>query len=97
MINSLNIKIDELKIIKIVTVKSLRDFILDNALIENDTLLINTNNIDDITLEFRDTYGESIKHPYFLLGVLIEEDTSGKVKKGHIGIIRDDARQESIR
>ena len=93
----MNIEIDELKIIKIVTVKSVRDFILDNALTENDTLLINTNNIDDIALEYRATYGESIKYPYFLLGVLIEEDTSGKVNKGRIGIIRNDARLERIR
>jgi len=37
--------------IRQVTIKSLRDYILDNGLTENDTLLLNRENFDDIVLE----------------------------------------------
>jgi len=76
--------------IRQVTIKSLRDYILDNGLTENDTLLLNRENFDDIVLEYRATYRESITIPYFLLRVLIQEDNLGMVPSNRVGVIKDD-------
>jgi hypothetical protein len=73
-----------------ITIKSLRDYILDNELTEKDSLLLNRKNFDDIILEFRATYRESITVPYFLLRVLIQEDNLGKVPSNRVGVIKDD-------
>ena len=76
--------------IRQITIKSIRDFILDNDLTENDTILLNQSNFDDIVLEYRVTYNNGISIPYFLLRVLIQNDNSGKVLLNRVGIIKDD-------
>ncbi len=76
--------------IRQITTKSLRDFILDNGLTENDTLLLNKANFDDLKVEYRATYKESIFIPYFLLRVLIQDDSSGRVPLNRVGVIKDD-------
>jgi hypothetical protein len=71
-----------------VTIKALRDFILDSEITENDTILLNPINHDDIVLEYREIYSESINLPYILLGVLIEEDKNNQVPENRIGLIQ---------
>jgi hypothetical protein len=72
-----------------IRIKSIRDFILDNHLTENDIILLNPINFDDIVLEFRDTYNESIDVPHFLIGVLIEEDHEKKVPGHRLTILKN--------
>jgi|GEM_PF-2521395 len=73
------------------TIKSIRDFIIDNGLSENDTVIINSLNFDDIILEYRQTYNESIVIPYYLLGVkVIEADNFNKVSLNQIKVILND-------
>ena len=72
------------------SIKSIRDFILDNDLTESDTLLLHQSDFDNLALEYRQTYKSSIEVPYFLLSVLIREDKTGKVPVNRVGIIRED-------
>jgi hypothetical protein len=76
-----------------VTILSIRNFILDRGLSERDAVSLNTINFDDIVLEYRKTYNQSIPLPFYLLGVLI---TEGELKKTSFNIIkasRDDYRR----
>lgn len=56
-----------------VTIKSLRNWILDSPLDEGDTLLLHPHTFDDLALQYREDYHSAIPEPFFLLGVLIEE------------------------
>lgn len=76
--------------IREITIKSLRDFILDNELTEKDTLLLNQVNFDDLVVEYRETYKESIFIPYFLLRVLIQYDNFAKIPLNRVGVIIGD-------
>lgn len=58
-----------------ITYKSLRDFILDEELTENDSIKLNSLNFDDLILEFREFYNESFKEPIAILGININEDS----------------------
>lgn len=78
--------------IGLINIKSLRDYILDKKLTEQDAILLNTLNFDNIVLEHRETYREAIKIPFFFLGVLIDEDTNHKVPEGRVSVIKDDSR-----
>lgn len=78
-----------------ISIKDLRDYILDNGITDNDTILINTLDFDNLVLEHREYYKESIPIPYLLLGVLIREDESGSIPKSFISVIEDDI--ESLR
>lgn len=72
-----------------ITLKSVRDCILDLELNEEKVILLNSQNFDDLIIEYLDFYKESMVIPYYLLGVLISEDNSGKVPINRIGIIDD--------
>mgnify|MGYP001250014023 CR=1 FL=1 len=61
----------EIKFIKEINLKSLRDAILDNGIRETDAIFLHPSDFDDIACEHRDTYKESIAYPFFLLGVFI--------------------------
>lgn len=73
-----------------ITIKSIKDFILDKMLTENDTILLNRENYDQIVLEYRTTYNESITIPYFLIQILVKEDNTNKVPVDRIGLIVND-------
>lgn len=75
---------------KQITIKTLKDFITDSGLSEDKTILLHSRNFDDIILEYRDFYNESMLIPYFLLGILIEEDESRKVPVNRIGIVQEE-------
>lgn len=70
-----------------ITIRSLRDFILDLGLTQENVILLHPINFDDIVLEYRQIYNESILLPYSLLGVLIKEDKSRKIPKNRVGLI----------
>ncbi len=73
-----------------ITIKAIRDSILDFKLNENDSIILNSWNFDDIVIEYRETYQESISVPFFLLRILIKEDNEKIVPLNKIGIIRND-------
>jgi len=75
---------------KKITIKSLRDYILENKLREIDTILLHPSNFDDIVIEYLDTYNSSIQLPYFLIGVLIGEDMENSIPKNRVGTVKND-------
>ena len=76
-----------------ITILSIRNFILDSGLTSSDAVVLNTLNFDDIVLEYRETYKESIPIPFYLLEVLIVEDESMKKYMNRIKASRDDRRR----
>ena len=80
---------------KRINYKFLRNLILDEKLNENDTIILNTRNLDDIILEYLDIYNTSMTFPHLLLGILIREADGESIAFNKIGILRDD--KESIR
>ena len=72
-------------------IKMLRDFILDNTLTSDDTILVSTFDFDEIALDHRKIYNESIIVPYFLVGVLIKEDDhKSRLSVGHVIVVKND-------
>lgn len=78
-----------------ITLKSLRDYILDASVTDKDTILLNQADFDELALEYRHQYNEHIPTPYLLVGVLIREDNKRGVGRGSIIVIEDDT--ESLR
>lgn len=76
-----------------ITIKSLRDFILDNDLTDNDTILLSQVDFDELAFEHKETYKQSLIEPYLIIGVLIKEHS--RILANKIGIVKDDS--ESIR
>jgi hypothetical protein len=78
-----------------ISYKTLRNSILDLKLSENDTIILNSKNFDNVVLEYRDEYSESMTFPHLLLGVLIRESKTESIPIDRIGILKKD--EESIR
>lgn len=82
--------IPEIKYIgKSITIKSLKDFIVDSKLSDKKNIILNSDNFNDIVLEYLDFYGESMSVPYSLIGIFIFEDESKKVPLNRIGIVNE--------
>lgn len=73
-----------------ITIKAIRDFILDFEISECDTIFLNSENFDDIVLEHRDTYNQSLSVPYYLLRILVMEDTRHHIPSNRIGVVKND-------
>jgi len=48
-----------------ITLKTIRDYILDHSVTESDTIYLHSQNFDDLAFEHRATYGKSIPIPFF--------------------------------
>ncbi|MTI31417.1 hypothetical protein [Xanthovirga aplysinae] len=77
---------------KQITIKKLRDFIIDNKLTENDSILLHTLDFDNIVLEYKEFYKESLIEPFLILNVLIKEDARREIPFNRIGILKNDFR-----
>lgn len=80
---------------KQVTIKVLRDYILDAGIADTDTILLNQIDFDELALEYRQTYQEHLPFPYLLVGVLVREDGRGLVPRGCTVLVENDT--ESLR
>lgn len=69
-----------------INLKSLRDAILKFQLSDDESIVLHTRNFDDLVLEYRQFYGESLEVPFYLLGILIIEDYESVVPYGRVGI-----------
>lgn len=78
------------------TVKGIRDYILDHSVSNQDTFILSQYDFDELALDYRNTYAESIEVPYILLGVLIREDETNKIQKGTISHIKNDLGRSAI-
>ncbi|WP_159635680.1 hypothetical protein [Sphingobacterium composti Ten et al. 2007 non Yoo et al. 2007] len=71
---------------------NLRNLILDKGLTMEDTIVLSTENFDDLILEYREIYKESMPIPHILLGVLIREAENEFVPLQSVIIIKDDTK-----
>ncbi|WP_395045986.1 hypothetical protein [Flavobacterium sp.] len=74
---------------KQITILSIKDYIVDNGLTDK-AILLNSKNFDDVVLEYKEFYNESMSVPYNLLGILITEDYTKTVPYNRVGIIDSD-------
>lgn len=74
---------------KKITLRYIRNYILDNNISEMVTLLLHPENFDDLELEHRATYGQGITVPFYFLRVLITE-AHGSAALNRIRVVRDD-------
>lgn len=82
-----------------ITIKVLRDYILDAGLTDVDTIMMHQADFDELALEYHHTYKEHLPEPYLLLGVLIREEVKGLNRLGTVSIVENDTvsiRQKQI-
>ena len=60
-----------------ITIKTVRNYILDEKLSPQDKIYLHPDNYDDLILEHRKTYSKTAQKPYYLISVLL--DTSKNV------------------
>ena len=77
-----------------ITIKGLRDWILDSGLTEEDTVLLNTHTFEELALYHREYYGTALPEPYSLVGVLITDATDIEVPKDRVLVLKGDDRAE---
>ncbi len=69
-----------------VNYKSIRDFILDNEIEVEQTIILNYLDFDDLVLEFRQIYGEAFTVPFEIITVKIIEDRSKRIQRGFVKV-----------
>lgn len=75
-------------IIKNLSIKSLRDIILDYKVTKFDTIILHPNDYDEIAVEYRETYQECMLQPYYLIETLITFGDT-RISPGTIKISRN--------
>ena len=81
-------KLEIIKLDKVLTYEIIRDIILDNELTEDDTILLHPQNLDNIILRYRNTYGSGMQFSHELLGVNIDSSVEYRISLAQIGILR---------
>lgn len=76
--------------IRQLSIKAIRDFILDNNLSNTDTILLNQADFDEYAYEYKETYNENLRTPFFFLHIKIQEDITGTIKPRSLGVLRND-------
>lgn len=74
----------------------LRDYISEQNLTSSDTILLNQLNFDELALEYRNKYDQSIGIPFFSSGVWIKEDEDKRIPIGRIQMIRNDPKRSEL-
>jgi len=71
-----------------ITIKYIRDYILDNNVTEHHAVVMNPADFDDIAWEYRETYGSDIELPFYLITVLVE--ARRQVPLGRLFVVKND-------
>lgn len=80
----------ETKLVGVITYLKLRNVIIEEQLNDGDTMLLNSEDFDNIVLEYRDEYKEEMSDPHQLLGIFIEESNEVYIGRNIVGIVKDD-------
>ena len=70
-----------------VSYDSVQEFILDNALTENDTILLHPSDYDNVAKEFVAENNLLIFRPVEVLGVKVLEDNADEVRRNNIMVM----------
>lgn len=79
-----------------ITLKKIRDSILDHNISESDTIYLHQHDFDDIALQYRQTYGVSIELPFYFVGVHLTTSEKVFVSKGKLRIQRGDSHPKHL-
>ena len=80
----------------LLTINVVRTFILTQQLTEADTVLLHPTNFDALSLEYSETYRETLYDPYFLLGVLVESALDQSVPLDRLMALCNDNRPHRL-
>jgi len=82
---------------RVITIQVLRAYILELELSEEDTLLLQPDNMGELEEEYRTMYREPMPQPFFLLGVYIDEaDAQHPVPKDRVTVLYSDTRPSRV-
>jgi hypothetical protein len=56
-----------------IRIQSVRKFIVENQLSKDDKVILNRTNLDDVMLEYKETYADGIVLPFNIVGVKVVE------------------------
>lgn len=70
-----------------ISYEMLQEFILDNNLTENDTILLHPFDYDLVATEYINENNLSMFRPVEILGTRVLEDTTDEVKRRHIYVM----------
>lgn len=73
-----------------ITLKSLRNTILDLSLTSSNIIILHPNDFDDLALEYRDFYNESLFSPFVFIGVPVIPSDNNSVPLSRIKIDYDE-------
>lgn len=82
-------QIDEQVAIGSYKIDALRKLIESKQLEESDIVLVTPFHFDEIALDYRIENGAGLPLPFYLSGVKVEVDPTGKVRPGRVGITHD--------
>lgn len=72
---------------RIINYESVHEFILENSLNENDTIMLHTDDYDTVATEFIIENNLVMYRPVEVLGTRIVEDTTGEVRRNNIFVM----------
>lgn len=70
-----------------ININSLRAYIIDNNIQQEDTILLHPQNFADLIFDYRQNNHVGISFPFYVLGVLIDRDQIGSLAMGSIKIL----------
>ena len=77
-----------------INLESLRYFILDEHITAQDLLVLNMMDFDEVALQYREVYQQSVCNPFEYMGVSIALDTQNLVSQGAVMILEQQALQQ---
>lgn len=69
------------------TIRYLRDLILDYQISDEDSITLYESLFDELALDYREDYGESLKVPFIFLGVWIKIYAKDGIKYGQSALL----------
>lgn len=67
-----------------ISYETVHEFVLDNNLSENDTILLHPEDYNVVAAEYLSENNFTLYRPVEVLGIKVLEDTDGEVKRKHI-------------
>lgn len=71
----------------VINYESIHEFVLENGLTENDTILLHPHDYDTVATEFIIENNLIMYRPVEILGTRIMEDTTGEVRRNNVYVM----------
>ncbi|MFP5436427.1 MAG: hypothetical protein ACLGH8_01410 [Bacteroidia bacterium] len=70
-----------------ITFDAMRNFIVDNEIIDNVAISLHPDSFDDLVMDYLDANGLLLQRPFEILGIEITQDETGAVAKNEVKIL----------